>query len=377
MNKLKSIFQTLFNKTQIEGKLEKSNIQGIFSEIEDVQIKKQRMRHYLEELNIKEEVYKQYEYLDENSVAQINTLAQKAKEIESKKQNLKGRLISHNAALSRLAKYEDQVPDMIKEMKVAEKRRRETESHMLYLQEERILLTEERESLLSGYSFLKVLSLMIIIITGVCLIASFIMLQILREKIWFILSGMVIFGAVSMVAIILIKEKLEKEIKKNGMLQQKAAKYLNKSKIRFFNQTQYLEFQYHKLGVDSVSKLELYYNRYLRNKNNERMYLQMNEALLEIEEKIIKILHNKGILLQDIEDLSDWILQPKGVNELKHLQKERIKTKEKLQAFIVYEQEMWKELELLAENEETRTEIEACLAYFSGKNRLDKIPTSA
>ena len=89
----------------------------------------------------------------------------------------------------------------------------------------------------------------------------------------------------------------EKEIKNNGILQQKAVKYLNKAKIRYFHQTQYLEFQYHKFGVDSVAKLEMYYNRYLKNKNNERLYLQMNDSLNEIEEDILKILHNKDILL--------------------------------------------------------------------------------
>lgn len=377
MSGLKKIFQTLFKKRESRGNLNGSNVDEIFSELEEVHIKKRRIMHYLEELNIKEEAHKQYEHLDADAVAKINVLAQKAKSIEEKKQNLKGRLISNNAALSRLANYEDEIPDLIKEMQIAEKRRRETESHILYLQEERINLEEERESLIGGYHFLKGFSLVLVVLMGVGLLISFVMLQVLREKIWFILSSIVVLMVAFVIAVILIKEKLEKEIKNNGILQQKAVKYLNKSKIRFFNQTQYLEFQYRKLGIDSVAKLELYYNRYLKNKNNERIYLQMNDALTEIEEEILGILHSKNILLQDIGDLSDWILQPKRLNEMKQMSEDKEKTEEQLQALRSYEEEMWRELSILATDETLKVQIDLCLESFNGENMLDKISASA
>lgn len=377
MSALKKIFQTLFRKKNIRGNLDRSNVEEIFSEIEEVQTKKERIRHYIEELNIKEEVHKQYEHLDPDAIEKLNILAQKAKGIEEKKQNLRGRLISNNAALNRLANYEDEMPDLIKEMQLAEKRKRETESHMLYLKEERIRLEEERESLISGYSFLKGLSLVLVVLIGVSLLVSFIMLQILREKIWFILSTIVVLMVFFVIAVISVKEKLEKEIKDNGILQQKAVKYLNKSKIRFFNQTQYLEFQYQKLGVDSVAKLELYYNRYLKNKNNERIYLQMNEALTEIEEEILGILHSKNILLEDLGDLSEWILEPKHLNELKQMAKDKQKVEEQLHALNIYEEEMWKELSILSNDEMLKAQIDACLERFNGENMLDKVSASA
>lgn len=377
MSGLKKIFQILFRKKDARGNLEYSNVEEIFSELEEVHIKKQRIIHYMDELNIKEEVHKQYEQLDADAVAKINVLVQKAKGIEEKKQNIRGKLISNNAALSRLENYEDEMPDLIKEMKIAEKRRRETESHILYLKEERLNLEEERESLIGGYSFLKGLSLGLVVLIGVSLLVSFVMLQVLRERIWFVLSSLVVLMVFFVVAVILLKEKLEKEIKNNGILQQKAVKYLNKSKIRFFNQTQYLEFQYRKLGVDSVAKLELYYNRYLKNKNNERIYLQMNDALTEIEEEILGILHSKNILLEDLGDLSDWILQPKRLNEMKQMVGDKEKAEEQLQALKSYEEEMWRELSILATDETLKEQIDSCLEVFNGENMLDKISASA
>ena len=374
MGKIKELFKSLFRKDTAK-RVNPSSVQDLFSELEELAIKKQRIMHYIEELNIKQEAHKQYENLDPDAVAEINALAQKAKGIEEKKQNLKGRLISTNAALLRLSQYEDELPDLIKEMQIAEKRRRETESHIFYLQEERSELEEERETLIGGYSFLRGISFVMVVFLSVCLLVAFIFLQVLREKIWFVLSGIVIVMLAFIVILVLTKEKLEKEIKINGILQQKAVKYLNKSKIKFFHQTQYLEYQYHKLGVDSVAKLELYYNRYLKNKNNERIYLQMNDSLNEIEEDILKILHQKDILLEDIGDLADWILQPKKLNEMKRLDEDREKTEEQLQALDAYEEELWKELSIMATDEELREEIESYLKDYPGENRLDKIQT--
>ena len=375
MKGIKELFKTLFKKKDVQS-LTPSSVQEIFSELEEIAIKKQRITHYIQELNIKEEAHKQYENLDPDAVAQINALAQKAKEIEEKKQNLKGRLISTNAALLRLSKYEEEIPDLIKEMQGAEKRRRETESHIFYLQEERRELEEERETLISGYKFLKFISFAFVVFLGVSLLVSFVLLQILREKVWFILSGIVGIMLTFIVILVLTKEKLEKEIKDNGILQQKAVKYLNKSKIKFFHQTQYLEFQYHKLGVDSVAKLELYYNRYLKNKNNERIYLKMNDALNEIEEDILKILHQKDILLEDIGDLADWILQPKMLNEMKRIEEDREKTEEQLMALSTYEEELWKELSVMALDDELKIEIDNYLETYNGENRLDKFRAS-
>lgn len=376
MSGIQNFFKTLFKPKEVQS-VESSSVQEIFTELEEVAIKKQRITNYIKDLNIKEEAHKQYENLDPEAVAEINVLAQKAKEIEEKKQNLKGRLISTNAALLRLSKFENEIPELIHEMQVAEKRRRETESHIFYLQEEKINLEEEREALLSGYKFLRGISYVFIVFLGVSLLVSFVLLQILREKIWFILSGIVAVMLVFIVVLVLTKEKLEKEIKNNGILQQKAVKYLNKSKIRFFHQTQYLEFQYHKLGVDSVAKLELHYNRYLKNKNNERVYLQMNDTLTEIEEEILKILHSRDILLEDIGDLADWILQPKMINEMKRINEDRAKTKEQLLALETYEQDLWKELSAMSSDAALKAEIDECLKNYNVENMLDKIHASA
>ena len=379
VSRIKKVWSTLFGKNQQNKrmKIDEHSLEGLFDELYDVQTKMSRIQRYLEELENKQVLINQYEVLDKEDIHKLDVLAGRAKTIEEKKANLRGRLISNNAALARIGAYEEDVPHLIKEMQIAEKRRRETESHIFYLEEEKEELYEERESLLFGYSFLKGFSATIMVGIVICLFVSFAVLQTLREQIWVILTvvGCVVVGL--FVGVVILKEHLDRELNKNVVLQQKAVKYLNKAKIRLFNQVQYLEFQYRKLGVDSVAKLELYYNRYLKNKNNERVYLQMNRTLNEIEEDMLEILGDKGIKLDYINNLSDWVLTPQKLNEVKQVKEEHAKTIEQIQGLRAYEEELWKEIYVLGEDPALQELVAAKIKEYNEVGMLDKIEKGA
>lgn len=365
------------NKHGKAKQLNERSVEALFEELGEIQVKMNRTKQYLDELVDREVLANQYEALDKEALHQLDILAGRAKTIEEKKKNLRGRLISNNAALARIGEYEDAVPDLIKEMQVAEKRKRETEAHIYYLEEEKELLYEERESLLMGYRFLKGFSMAMVVGMIVCLFISFALLQMLREQIWMVLTSIGLLMVVLFVGVLILKDKMDSALKKNVVLQQKAVKYLNKAKIRLFNQVQYLEFQYHKLGIDSVAKLELYYNRYLKNKNNERLYLQMNESLNDIEEDMLKILRGKGIQIDYINNLSQWHLTPKKLNELQQLKEERAKTAQQMQDLKTYEEEIWKEIYALGEEAHLKEKVADAITRYNDAARLDKIEKGA
>lgn len=374
MSVFKTVWNTLFKRnSQDKGiKIDQKSVEEMFNELYEVRTKKQRVSEYLIDLEVREEEVKRFEALSKEEVHKLNALASQAKAIEEKKQNLKGRLIQNNAALARISKYEEELPEMIEEMQVAEKRKRETENNMFYLQEEREELLEERESLLKGYGFLKGFSLILILCIGMGLLVAFAMLQVLREEIWVYLSAIGCLLIVFLVGIIYAKDRMDTELQKNGLLQQKAVRYLNKSKIRYFHQTRYLEFQYHKLGVDSVAKLELYYSRYLKNKDNEKIYLQFNQTLEEIERQMLEIIEAHHIEISYIENLSDWILSPQKANAIKSLKEDRQKTTEQLQALNTYEQELWKEVFVMQEDPMLKSIIQGEISRYNDSGRLDK-----
>lgn len=379
MSKIKKIWTTLFakNKFRKGTELDEHSMEGLFEELYELQMKMSRTQHYLEELEGKETLASQYEVLDKEDIHKLDILAGRAKTIEEKKMNLRGRLISNNSALARVGQYEEEIPDLIKEMQIAEKRRRETENHIFYLEEEKEELYEERESLLLGYRFLKGFSGIMIAAIVICLFVSFAVLQTLREQIWVVLTTIGFVVVALFIGVVILKENIDKELSRNVVLQQKAVKYLNKAKIRLFNQVQYLEFQYHKLGVDSVAKLELYYNRYLKNKNNERIYLQMNETLNEIEEDMLAILGGKGIKIDYINNLSDWVLTPKKLNEMKQVKEEREKAIEQIHGLRAYEEELWKEIYALGQEEHLKEKVAAAIEAYNESMMLDKTEKGA
>ena len=379
MSKIKKIWTTLFakNKFRKETKLDEHSMEGLFEELYELQMKMSRTQHYLEELEGKEILASQYEVLDKEDIHKLDILAGRAKTIEEKKMNLRGRLISNNSALARVGQYEEEMPDLIKEMQIAEKRRRETENHIFYLEEEKEELYEERESLLLGYGFLKGFSGVMIAAIVICLFVSFALLQTLREQIWVVLTTIGFIVVALFIGVVILKDSIDKELSRNVVLQQKAVKYLNKAKIRLFNQVQYLEFQYRKLGVDSVAKLELYYNRYLKNKNNERIYLQMNETLNEIEEDMLAILGGKGIKIDYINNLSDWVLTPQKLNEMKQVKEEREKAIEQIHGLRAYEEELWKEIYALGEEEHLKEKVAEAIKAYNESMMLDKTEKGA
>lgn len=379
MSKIKKIWTTLFakNKFRKGTELDEHSMKGLFEELYELQMKMSRTQHYLEELEGKETLASQYEVLDKEDIHKLDILAGRAKTIEEKKMNLRGRLISNNSALARVGQYEEEIPDLIKEMQIAEKRRRETENHIFYLEEEKEELYEERESLLLGYRFLKGFSGIMIAAIVICLFVSFAVLQTLREQIWIVLTTIGFVVVALFIGVVILKENIDKELSRNVVLQQKAVKYLNKAKIRLFNQVQYLEFQYHKLGVDSVAKLELYYNRYLKNKNNERIYLQMNETLNEIEEDMLAILSGKGIKIDYINNLSDWVLTPKKLNEMKQVKEEREKAIEQIHGLRAYEEELWKEIYALGQEEHLKEKVAVAIEAYNESMMLDKTEKGA
>ncbi len=375
---LKALWGTLTNKIGLKPvAMDEKTVEEVFGELESVSIKKKRVTEYLVALEVKEEETKKFEKLDKETIGQLNLLAGRAKSIEEKKQNLKGRLIHQNAALMRLVPYEDEIPEIIKEMQQAEKHKRETENNMYYLKEEREELLEEREALLSGYNFLKGFSVALILLISTGLLVVFAMMQILREAVWAYLTGASILFILFFVGILYAKERIEKALSRNSILQKKAVKYLNKAKIRYFHQMRYLEFQYHKLGVDSAAKLEMYYTRYVKNKNNERVYLQMNETLSEIEEKMLVLLKEHDINVDYIENLTEWALNPKKVNALKAVKTEYEKTKEQLEGLKTYEAELWQEILAMQEDEALRESVTQKIKNYREKEMLDKAQKGA
>ena len=337
--------------------LESHSLEELVKELEITKEKKKKAVTYVIGMEEEEKFARQYSKLAKEDIMYLEKLSSRAKEIEEKKISLKGRLVKNNAALLRVSQHEDEIPDMIDEMRQIENRKKETESHIFYLKEEQSELHDERDTLLLGHKLLKGFTIFVIISIAITLFISFAFLQTLRENTVFVFTTIGFIVVLLVVGIIIFSEMIDKALIRNEKLQKKAVYYLNKSKLRLFNQAKYLEYAYNRLGVDSTAKLEMYYNRYLKNKNNEKIYLKMNDALNEIEEDMIAYLKQRNVDTDYIENFSEWLLTPKKLNQIKQISKNYEKAKEQLKGLEKYEEEILKEIGFIKGNNGMNDEI--------------------
>lgn len=349
MTWIKKWFSKKNNTTTYHKTYENDDIIRLFDDLEAAYVKKTRMRRYYENLAEKENTLEQYSKLEKDELDKLVNWVNEYKNIDEKRKLLQGRLIKNNRALYKLTEYEEVLPSLIDELKGVEKKVKESERDIFYLQEENEDLKEEREYLIKGYKFLKGFSIAFIVIIALLTLASFAFMQTLRETIWIYLSGFSCALILFLVGIMYTKDKIEKELRDNGILQQKAVKYINKSKIRYFHNIRYLQFQFDKLEVDSVAKLEMYYNRYIKNKHNEVAYSKYNKQLMTIENQINNIFASKEIVIDVLENIEEWLRSPKQASKIKDLLEEKDKIKEQITMLEAYEEELIKEIMLLGE----------------------------
>ena len=356
INKLWNMIWKKKNNISI-SKIESHSAKELLRDLELTRDKKKRVMTYIEGIKSEEEFSRQYSKLSKDDAIYLEKLSAQVKEIEEKKINLKGRLVKNNAALAKISEYEDDIPEMMIQMREMENRKKETEAHIFYLKEEQVELYEERDTLIRGHKLLK--GFIAAIISGIIisLFVSFALLQILQENITLIFTAICFVLVALVIGVVMFNDFINKALITNEKLQKKVVYYLNKSKLRLFNQTKFLQYSYNKLGVDSTAKLEMYYNRYLKNKNNEKIYLRMNEMLSEIEEDMIAYLKNKDIDIEYIENFSDWILTPKKLNQIKQISKDYQKAKEQLLGLEKYESQLLKEIEVIKESAEVDEEM--------------------
>ncbi|MGL4362248.1 MAG: hypothetical protein ACRCSG_03085 [Cellulosilyticaceae bacterium] len=374
MNWLKKIFKREKTKELYHIKYEKNDAVQLFDELEETAIKKMKLLRYEEKLKLRSEELEIFEKLDESEVNQLVMWVGQYNSILEQKQLLKGRLIKNNRSLLKLSQYESELPELMKEVKHTEIKAQENERDMIYLEDEKQELIEERELLLTGYQFLKGFIMTLVTTLGVLLIIGFAMVQIMREWIWMYFSVTSIVLVLFFCGVMYSKERIEKSLRKNEILQKKVVKYLNSAKIRYFHNKRYLEFQFDKLGVDSSSKLEMYYNRYIKNKNNEKQYNQFNHKLMRIEEDINLLFNKHKMHFVEMDQIEEWVKMPKRENAHKNISEEQDKLKSQIKALETYEEELWKEIYILKEDMKYTTDVDERINkhMILVKDHLDK-----
>jgi len=132
-----------------------------------------------------------------------------------------------------------------------------------------------------------------------------------------LVSAMFIFmeARKNMADIKLVQSKLNRQI----ML-------MNKVKIKSVNNRSYLEYEYSKYNVENANQLKLYWDEYLRLKEESKKYLTNTQMLEFNNNALIKELKKFGVA-----DAEIWIFQPQAIIDSKEMVEVRHRLNERRQ----------------------------------------------
>lgn len=363
-------FFSLFNKKiklrpAIQEKSDIQRVEDIFQELQDIKRKNERLTKYLKRIQRQQQDLKKYKSLTKEDYEKVTKLLGQYKNIIEQRKLMEGRLIRNNPALRIIQIHEKEVPELIQEIRKTENNQHLAQRDMLYLEDEKNYLYNYRESLITGYRVLKIVTVALIAILGVAGTIILTMVQTLRENTFIISSIISIITLFFVFAILTFKRRIEYELEKNEAMQQKAVKLLNRTKMRYFHHTNYLNFQYNKFKITNADQLQGQYNRYLKNKNNEVYYKNMNKQLDEVENSVFDILYETGMERDVFDNLDQWVEMQNIEKLLEDLKIEYNHTHKQLEALSAYEQDLFKEAYIIAE---TSPELASTVASLINRN---------
>lgn len=340
---------------EFDDDVKKAN--SLCEELLDTGKKKILLLKELEELTKKEKELEKFKALTEEDIKRIRKLLFDHKAITDEMEALKGRLISRNRILSTIAHYEDNFPDIIDEIREAEKKQSRIKRDMDYLIGEKEALIYSREQLEMAHGFLEKFSKgLVVLFSLVAVIFAYITLS--KDSSIFVPLSLTAIGVMLVGTMTyFFKRRVVYELSKNGLMQAKVVKLLNGAKIRYVYYTNYLDYEYNKYNVESVEQLQRSWELYKKNKHHEKRYNNINIRMQQIEEEVLSLLKSKDIYVDYFEDIKRWSRIEERRNVLNSIQKEKNIVEAKLDYLDKYQEEIWAQLEELKEKDETEDKI--------------------
>lgn len=326
-------------------------------ELIDIAKKKINLLKEISELSKKENELEKFELLAAEDLKRIRKLLFDHKSILEEKESLKGRLISQNRILNIIQKYEAEVPEVLKEVKEAEEKQIKVKRDVDYLEGEKAALIYSREQLENAQILIHRLSIGAVLVFG---IIAMIFSMIIVNSSTRILIPASITGAITVTIgtwIYVFRRQVEYEIKKNGRMQARVIKLLNKAKIRYVYYTNFLEYEYKKFNVDSLEQLERNWELYKKNKHHEKRYRGINSTMSRIEDEVLIILENREIHLDFFDEISQWSEIEERRKVLTNVKKEKDGLESKLGFLDTYQEDIWNQLTELKESDITEDKI--------------------
>lgn len=256
-----------------------------------------------------------------------------------------------NSQYNLLEQFEPVIQKDIARIKNSEDYQEKIEQDLAKLDKERHKLNNEEDDIKNKQAFLKGLAVIISIVVMLLFIAFTVLGQITESNYTIPFLMTVLMGMVSALFIFMESRKNNAD---NQLMQSRLNRQImlmNKVKIKSVNNRNYLDYEYSKYNVENSDQLKLYWDEYVRIKEESRKFLSNTRLLESNNDELIKELKKIGVA-----DAEVWIFQPlaildsKEMVEVRHrLNVRRQKLRERIDLNTKQKEEALEEIKMLME----------------------------
>jgi flagellar biosynthesis protein FliQ len=237
------------------------------------------------------------------------------------------------------------IPKAIKILKEHEDNQQKVKNDLAILEGERDSLSYQFTNLKRTSIFLRYFMLGLVFVSF--LVGVILAILLINEKADIFIPSIISIITISFLFIwgFVFQRYCHHEMKKNQMMQERAIKLINKTKIKFVRHQQVLDYEYVKYKVNSSEVLELRYENYLDASEKERNFVnisnRMNGVVIDIDRFMEKQhLENVDFVLRN----ADYFATLKGISTLKNNYQEERQSLQLALSRIEHEQQVLQNL---------------------------------
>ncbi|GKX28001.1 hypothetical protein SH1V18_04810 [Vallitalea longa] len=305
ISKLKDILK----KQVVEDIHEKNylgvNIEDIYDNVENTYELCNRLRN---SSNDKKHIIKEYESitnmysnvqkiekLNKNQLAEFENFATNYHKIKKDKVDYVDRIKGAGQQFDYLGEYDENIDDVIDNIKNVEERQRDVKTDITYLEGEKGDIAFNRERLMKAQKYVKIF--MIAILTIFAFSALTLSILYTYNDIDIFIPSIIMIVVIAFFGswIFIFRRYVTHELKKNNLLANRAVELINKIKLKYVNNQQFLTYEYNKYKVKSSEMLEDRWSKYKQNKKDKTNIHKLSSNIIMMEDDIERILKKSNI----------------------------------------------------------------------------------
>lgn len=251
---------------------------------------KPEFNHLVEQITTLEKVSR----LPKAILDDLEQMAHSYAESMLKKESFKKVVNSEHPEIVYLEQYKEDIEKVIGDLKRIEENQRIVKRDLDILEGEKADIYYKKRRFKGALIWLKYLLIGVMIST---VIAGIVFTALISSGEAVLIPALITFGIVIALGlyIFIFRRYLVYEIKKAGKLDKRAIALMNKTKLKYVNNQQYLDFAYQKYRVNSCEMLELRYENLQKLKRNKERYKRLNTNIGTLLEDIAYMLKKYNI----------------------------------------------------------------------------------